>query len=163
MKRLAVLTWLAILSGWIANAQPNILNTYTATCDTTPSAATTACTIQQPASGAKTVEFVEAFISTAAATDITFTCNGTAASGTAVTPAVNNPGVASAATATAWHTSDAGSGTACGPTIPLSAGAAPTLNIADYQLRGNGTTKNFTIRASSMTGRIVIVVKWREY
>lgn len=163
MTRLAILTLAAILSCWIAHAQSNVLNVYTATCDTTPSAAATACTVQQPASGARNVEFVEAFISTAAATDITFTCNGTAASGTAVTPLPNNPAVASAAVATAWHTSNAGTGTACGPTIPLSASAATTLNISDYQLRGNGTTKNFTIRASSLTGRIVIVIKWREY
>lgn len=163
MTRLAILTLAAILSCWVASAQPNILNTYTATCDVTPSGATTACTVQQPATGAKTVQFIEAFISTAVATDITFTCNGTAASGTAVTPSPNNPSVAATVTATAWHTSNAGSGTACGPTLPLSAGAATTLDISDYQMRGNGTTKNFTVRASSMTGRIVIVVKWREF
>lgn len=164
MKRLAILIVLAILACWIATAQPNQLNSYSATCDVTPSAAATACTVQQPASGAKTIQFTEAFISTAGAIDLSFTCNGTAATTTAVTPSVSNPGVTPTATATAFHTSNAGTGTACGPSaVPLSAGAATTLDISDYQLRGNGTTKNFTIRTTSTSSRVVIVIKWREY
>lgn len=157
------LLWLLIIAGSVWSQPAPVLNVYTATCDVTLAATTTKCTVQQPATGARTVQFVEAYVATAAATDLTFTCNGTAATATAVTPVANNPAVLGASAATAWKSSDVGAGTACGPTIPiLSANTGTTLSIGDYQLAGNGTAKNFTVAASSMTGRIVIVIKWRE-
>jgi len=153
-----------LIVGSLLSQPSNILNVYTATCDVTLAAATTKCTVQQPASAAKTVQFIEAYGATAAATDLTFVCNGTAATATVVTPLPNNPAVAPAAKATAWKASDAGAGTACGPVVPiLAANTGTTLSIIDYQLVGNGTAKNFSIAASSMTGRIVIVMKWREF
>lgn len=148
---------------WVAlqpRPQP-LLNLYTVTCDATLSSATTTCTVQQPASGARTAQFVSASVYCSVAMEFTQYLNGTAATATAAT--IRKSG-ADAPTATAWSASNVGVGTPIGaePNI-CPAGSTVPLPLSDIQLSGNGTGKNYSIKTSSITGRALIMIAWREY
>ena len=150
----------------VASAQPRIVNSYLATCTLTLSANSKACTIQQPASGARDTQLVSAYIYSTVALTVTQERNGTAASATAVTPTALNPEQVAAATAAVYEASNVGSGTVLGgsaATIAIPATSGVTLELEDIQLRGNGTTKNYTIRTSSATGTVTIILKFRQF
>lgn len=161
MKRVAILILLAILSGWIATPQPRIVNTYSFVCDTTPSGASAACTVQQPASGAKTIQFIDAFVYTVTATDITVARDGTAATATAGTANKLNSTTA-AATVSVYTASNVGAGTTLS-TVPLAAAGSTVLDLEEIQMIGNGTAKNLTIKTGTTSARVVVVIRWREF
>ena len=146
-------------------AQPRILNTYTATCTLSVSGAEKACTVQQPASGARTVQFVSAYVHSTVAVSLTQERNGTAATATAVTEAALNPDISETNAANAFTDSDVGAGTvvAGSESIKVAADSYVVLDLQDIQMRGAGTAKNYTIRTSAVTGTVTIVIVWREY
>lgn len=149
-----------------AFAQPRVVNAYMATCSFSLSAEATACTIQQPASGARNVQLVSAYIESSAAINISQERNGSAATTTSVTPTAVNPDQTDAAVATVFHTSNVGSGTVlggAGTTILVVANSGLTLDLQDIQLRGSGTSKNYTIKVAAATATGRIILKWREY
>ena len=144
-------------------AQPRIANSYTATCVLTLSASTKACTIQQPASGSKTVQLVSVYVYSSAAITVAQERDGTAATATAGTAGAVNPTTQAAATAKIWTDSDVGSGTVIPGTIAIPASSAIMLDLEDVQLNGDGTAKNYTVRTSTGTATVTIILKWREY
>lgn len=144
-------------------AQPRALNTYTATCTLTLSSSAAACTIQQPASNARNVQLVSAYVYSTAAITITQERNGTAATATGVTETAVNPDISDTNTANVFTASDVGSGTTIATAIPIAASSSQTLDLSDIQLRGSGTSKNYTIRTSSATATVTVIIKWREY
>lgn len=111
-------------------------------------ASTTALTIQQPATGARLIDFGDnrvagATIYCAGAQTATLKWNGTAATATAGSEA-KLPNTANASGATIWTASNVGSGTT-GPTYNIGAGDTLALDLSWLQLRGNSTAVNFTI------------------
>lgn len=134
---------------------------YTVVRDATLSGAAEVVTIQQPATGASKVRLLWASVYCSVACDVTQERNGTAATTTAATAAKVNPDKADSAAATVFHTSNVGVGTVISKT-PTSGGTA-TISFDKIVLVGDGTTKNYTIRTSSITGRVVIVLAWEEY
>ena len=134
---------------------------YTVTKETTLSSSAEVITVQQPATGAKIVRFVGAYIYSAGACGITLERTGTAATSTALTRVPLHESMA-AATATAWYSSNVGTGTTLGKYL-VPAGGSLTLDLTGLALYGNGTGKNVTIRTASCTGDAKIVLQWKEY
>lgn len=154
---------LACLCGAVF-AQPRQLNTYTATCVLTLTGTAKACTVQQPATGALNVQLIEAYVHSTAAVALTQERNGTAATATGVTEAALNAD-GGTPTLNAFTDSDVGVGTVIAGTggVKVAADASLVLNLEDIQLRGNGTTKNYTIRTSAVTATVTIIIKWKEF
>jgi hypothetical protein len=118
-----------------------------------------AVTIQQPSSGGKRVNFRSAWIDSTVDVEVTIERNGTAASSTSTTPvAVNPPGTA---TVSAYHTSNVGPGTVISR-FTCKAGPVCTVDISAVSQVGSGTSKNFTLRTSSITGTVHIGIQWVE-
>ena len=158
--RYLLLLWLAS-AAW---AQPKFLNTYTATCTLSVSGSAKACTVQQPASGARNVQLVSAYVHSTVAVSLTQERDGTAATTTGVTEAsLNDAG--GTPTVTGFTDSNVGVGTviAGSDTIKLGIDGSAVLDLEDIQMRGNGTAKNYTIRTSAVTGTVTIIIKWREF
>lgn len=155
---------LLLLAG-AAFGQPRLLNSYTATCVLSLSSSSKACTLQQPATGARTVQLVSAYVHSTAAISITQERDGTAASATAATEVAVNPSETATATVTAFTDSNVGVGTVIAGTdsVKIAANSAVVLDLEDIQMRGNGTGKNYSIRTSSGTATVTVVLKWREY
>src|SRR5574342_237649 len=84
---------------------------FIATKQTSLSGAAEVITVQQPASNAKTVSFIGAYVDCSVACTITLERDGSAATATTLTPVALNSGTA---TATAWSGSDVGAGTVLG-------------------------------------------------
>lgn len=116
-------------------------------------------TVQQPSSGAKKITFKRAFIQCSAACVVTVSRNGTAASGTALTPTPLITG--NTATATGWRSSNAGSGTVLS-TFSLAAGEGTPIDLTGIFLTGTGTTKNLSIATDSITATVYININWVE-
>ena len=137
--------------------------TYKALYEASLSGAASTVTVQQPASGARTVYIKSVYVYCSVACTFTLERNGTAASSTSLTPvsmSANNPTVA----ATAWRTSNVGAGTTISPTYRVGAGDYEFLafTLGDMVLAGTGTTKNFTVRTNSITGTAEIEIVWEE-
>lgn len=146
-------------------AQPRTLATYTATCTLSVSGSAKACTVQQPASGARTVQFLTAYVHSTVAVSLTQERDGTAATANEVTEAAINPTEGGTPVANGFTDSNVGVGTviAGSSTIKVPADGTIVLDLADIQLRGSGTAKNYTIRTSAVTGTVTIVIKWQEF
>ena len=139
------------------------VNTYNATCTFSLSAAATAMTIQQPASGAKTVRFISSYIRSDAAITLKQERNGTTASATTAT--VRKQPEAATATATAWCASNAGSGTPviADDAVQIPASSPQVLDLSSIQMKGDGIAVNFTIRISTATANGAMVITWEEW
>lgn len=123
-------------------------------------------TIQQPDSGSRKVRFVAAYIYCSAGCDVVQSRNGTAATGTALTPAANNGSSSPTAKANAFHTSNVGSGTAVGATLTLGSatGYEKALDLSGIYMMDDGTSINYTIAATApSSGTIRVSVKWEEF
>ncbi len=164
MKPLNLIAGLALCAAAL-HAQPRVLNTFTATCTLSVSGSAKACTVQQPASGARNVQLVAAYVHSTVAVSLTQERNGTAATTTAVTEASVNPELNVTNTVNGFTDSDVGVGTviAGSASIKVPADGYVVLDLQDIQMRGAGTTKNYTIRTSAVTGTVTIVITWREY
>lgn len=131
------------------------------TGDVSLSGATTAATLQQSATNAKQVTGEWATVYCSVACTATQSINGTAATATAGTP-IGVPGNTPAtATATFWTASNAGGGT----TIAIDhipAGGTFTFDLSKVRLAASGTTSNYTITISSITGTANIKIAHGE-
>lgn len=132
--------------------------------ETTLSGSAEVITIQQPASGAKTVRGDQASVYMSADCPVQIEHTGTAATVTAMTVAKIDPqGFAN--TALAFSGSDVGAGTVIGRQV-VKGGATFLFDLSQIVLRGNfnaSTNKaNFSIRTDSCTGTALINVYWKE-
>jgi hypothetical protein len=123
-------------------------------------------TIQQPASGSKRVRFISAYVYCSAGCTVTQSRNGTAATSTSLTVGKINPeSTPNGPTATAWHTSNVGSGTSIGGNLTLDSTNAyqAILDLDGIYMMDDGTAINYTIAVSATSGTNRIVIKWEEY
>lgn len=139
---------------------PEFTKIYAASREATLSGAAETVTIQQPATNSGQ-RFVMDGAAVYCSVDCTVTVerSGTAATTTAFTPVVLNPGVV-AAKAQAMHTSNVGAGTAIG-TYRVAAGSEKVIGLRGIRLRPN-TRDNLTVKTNSITGTVRILVKWAE-
>lgn len=126
--------------------QPGQLDHYIAT------AATTALTIQQPATNARQITFGSTTVAGAsvycvAAQSVTLSWNGTASSATAGTE-VMLPGTQNASGATIWKATNQSSAGTTGPVFQVPAGGTLSISLEWFQLGTQGTSSNFTITTS---------------
>ena len=137
-------------------------NRFTLIKTTTLAAASEKLTVQQPASGAKSVFLLSASVYCSVACTATMTRDGTAATTTALTPVAISGIGAPATTTTGYHTSNVGAGTTISVAHVIPAGATVVFDLSGIHLRGNGTAKNFSIATNSITGDAKIQIIWRE-
>lgn len=157
MKTLVILAFVA------ASLGAQTLASFTATRETTGT--TEKVTIQQPASGSRTVVFKEAYVYCSSGCDIAQSRNGTGATSMALTRQPLNPEAVPSAAATAWHTSNVGAGSAIAPTVTLGSttGYEKTLDLSGIRLVGDGITKNYTVSVTNAGGGTIrVVIKWSE-
>lgn len=134
---------------------------YVVTRDVTLASSADAVTIQQPSSNSRVVRGAKVFIRCIAACDVTIEREGTAATTSAVTPVAVNPSTSNAAHVTAFVASDVGVGTVVArDSIP--ANGFTIFDMSKVTLNGSGTSKNFTIRIASMTGRVIYDIFFSE-
>ena len=117
-------------------------------------------TVQQPATGAKSVSFLDGWAYCSVACTVTLSRSGTAATTTALTPVSLSQPTETVAT-TAFHTSNVGSGTTLA-TYDLVAGQTISLDLRSLAMIGNNTARNLSIGVGSITGTVMIGIKWRE-
>lgn len=139
MRKLAVVLFASLLS---AQSPPD---RYTA------QAATTAYTIQAPASNGRTIIFgtertAGASVYCASAQTITLKWNGTAATATTSATEVKLPGTQQPSGMTLWTASNVANSTT-GPTYAVAAGGTLLLDLFNFRLARNGTNSNLTIAA----------------
>lgn len=120
-------------------------------------AATTAYTIQAPASNGRSIVFgtagtAGASVYCATAQTITLKWNGTAATATTSATETKLPGTFQPSGMTLWTGSNVGTGTT-GPTYAVAAGGTLLLDLYQIRLARNGTGNNLTI---SSTGSCTI-------
>lgn len=132
---------------------------YTLTRTGSLSGAVEKLTVQQPASTPKKLTFKKAFVQCSVACVITVSRNGTAASGTSLTPVPLISG--NTATATGWRSSNAGSGTVLA-VFALAAGEGVPIDLSGIFLTGAGTTKNLSIATDAITGTVYFNINWIE-
>lgn len=121
-------------------------------------------TIQQPATGARSVrgKFVEVYCSVTC--DVEIERDGTAASATETTiVAVDRNAANTTPKFKAYHTSNVGNGTTL-YLRPVPTGGSIVLEMDSVFLNGNGTAKNWTVRVTAgSSGRLTINLKVDEY
>jgi hypothetical protein len=128
--------------------------------ETTLSTAAEVITIQQPAVGAKIVNFTDAFIYCSVPCNPQVELNGTAATATALTITPGSTLLATTST-TAWSASNVGSGTVVAK-FAVPAGTTYPLDLSGIQLSTNNTSKNITIRTDAISGIVRIQLRWIE-
>lgn len=136
-----------------------IVPTFSAHKTTALSGAAEKVTIQSPATGGKRVKPIRAVVRTTAAAVITISRNGTAASGTALTPFALTKGAT--VTCTAWHTSNAGAGTTV-ETRSMAADETAVFDLSDHFWDGSVTTQNLSVGTDSITATVNITIVWQE-
>ncbi len=152
MKRLLLLLLLAL---------PAFAQEYVAVKNTSLNAAPEIITVQQPATGARTVRFRAFYADCSVACTITLLRNGTAATTTTLSTMQINPSVGVASTANAFSASNVGVGSLIG-SYNLQAGGSITVDLSGSFMQGNGTCKNLTVSTNSITGTVNIIIKWQE-
>lgn len=133
---------------------------YSVNKTTVLSAAAEVITVQQPVTAATVVRFVGIYIDSTAAVNITVERNGTAASATSLAVNNVNPGEQIATTG-AYSSSNVGAGTVI-TRMSIPAGGAGIIDLSKVAMIGSGTNKNLTIRTSSITGTVNIVISYYE-
>jgi hypothetical protein len=161
MRRLLIVPLFAVLLATVSCGHFKKSQTYVAVKTTKLNNAAEVVTVQQPATGARTVRFLGAWLDCSVACTATLERNGTAASSTTLATAQVNPSVGTASTATAWSSSNVGAGTVIGAYSIPGAGGIP-IGLTGIDNVGNGTAKNLTIRTNSITGTVDIIFKWQE-
>lgn len=135
---------------------------YVVVKETALTSAAEVITIQAPASGftTGTARMVAGWVDCTVTCVVTVERNGTAATATALTRTpMNNTG--STSKMLAFSGSDVGTGTIIGKFELLNGGGAP-IGLSGITFTGNGTTKNITIRISSITGTVHVNIRWTE-
>jgi len=135
---------------------PRYQANYTAT-----SATSSVVTVQQAATGQKTIFFEAAWVYCSAVCSFTLEQRGTAATTTALTISSLNQSPPS--TATAFRSSNVGTGGYVSTAYNLAAGQTFVLNLSQMFLNQNGgTAQNISIRDTSATGTIETTIQWVE-
>lgn len=135
---------------------------YSASQTTTLSAAAEIVTIQAPATQAAMTKLIQmkgvAVVCSVACT-VSLERDGTAATSTSLTtnPILNGE---PASTATAWHSSNVGTGTVLSQ-YQIAAGGTLNLDLTNKWMGTPG--QNVTIRTSSITGTVNINFMWIEW
>lgn len=155
MKLLLMLTMSAALFGQTFDSRYALIK------NTTLAGAAEKITIQQPASGAKRVRILSVTAYSSVAATVTLSRDGTAATTTALAP-VPVSGYGPTSTVSGFHTSNVGSGTTISIPYRIAAGSTIVIDMAGVDLSGSGTTKNFTVTTSSVTGDVSLQILWRE-
>jgi hypothetical protein len=134
--------------------------TYTVERKTSLSASAETITVQlgSAVGVVRSVGFVTASVYCSVACEVTLERDGTLATTTAITPQKVNP-EDNVVTATAYRSSNVGSGATIGRQI-LGAGALMVFDLHDVGLTAG---KNFSIKTDSITGTVVINIKWKEW
>ena len=155
VKRLLLFLFAAALAGQSTFPRYQALKT------TSLSGAAETVTVQQIASGTKTIHFEVAWVYCSVACNFTLAQNGTAA--TSTTLAVSKVGTQPNATATAWSASNVGTGAYTSNAYQVPAGGTFTIDVSKLVLtRGGGTGQNLTIATNSITGTAEITIQWTE-
>lgn len=138
-----VATFLIVFAFEMRAGDPPTANRYIVT------AATTALTVQQPASNANQVQFETASVYCASASTVTPSWNGAAATATAAT-IKKSPQTLQPAKATAWSASNGGvSGGTSGVVYNVPAAGTLPFDMSLITLGTNGTASNFTFTTSN--------------
>ncbi len=127
---------------------------------TTLSGAVETVTIQQPASGARSVYLQSLTLSTNAATTFTLKFDGTAATTIAGTVLALSRDRAAGA-ATVWHSSNVGLGSTL-HTYTMAADEEMTIDLSHIVMLGDGTAKNISIATNNVTAAVEITFNWEE-
>lgn len=135
-------------------------NYFIAAKSTSLSAAAEAVTVQQPATGSKSVSFIGGYAYCSAACTITLSVGGTAATTTALTPTSLTQPIATPVTA-AFHTSNVGAGTTVA-VYDIAAGGSLSLDLTKVNMTGNNTARNLTLKTDSITGTARLSIEWSE-
>lgn len=119
-------------------------------------------TVQQPATSARQVTFISAYFDCSVACSFTLERNGTAASSTTLAVRNVNPGETTAST-TAWSASNVGTGTVIGG-YNCTAACSVSIDLTGiaFPQGGSTTATNLTLRSSSITGTVDIIIKYSE-
>lgn len=143
----------------ILNSQ-NLNPKYVVYKETTLSSTAEVITIQQPASGAKIVNFTDAFIYCSVACNPQVEINGSGATTTALAVIAEGSALPASPT-TAFSASNVGGGTIVGK-FSITAGNTYPIDLIGVQLQGNSTAKNITIRTDAISGTVRIQFRWIE-
>lgn len=119
-------------------------------------------TIQQVASGPKSINFDTATVYCSVACTITQSQNGTAATATAGTITGLNPNSNARAQATFYTASNVGAGTAVGTPVTCSSACTVVLDLSKVTIPSGGTNLNYSVTISSITGNYSIGFIHRE-
>lgn len=136
---------------------------YVAQKTTALSSAAEVITVQQPnpSSSNRFVDFKTAFVSCSVACTVTLERNGTFATSTTLTPLNVNPGE-TAATVTAWSSSNVGTGSII-QKADIAAAGYLVFDLTGINMKPQtGTGSNFTLRTTSITGTVNITINWTE-
>lgn len=161
IKRMLLLSLLALAS---VNAQDPNIPRFVAFKATTLSGAVEVITIQQPATGGKTIRIESVEVWCSVACTVTLEREGTAATGTTLTPTVVTYGTPSA---NVFHTSDVGVGSVITikeiPALTITPIVFPGgLNLPPFDSDGDASNFNFSVRTNSITGDVKITIVWRQ-
>ncbi len=128
---------------------------------TTLNAAAETITIQQPVTGAKTVEFKSLYVECSVICTVTIERDGNPATGTALTPVALNPRE-KVPVAQAFYSSNASVGYVESQTT-IQANSYLVYDMTGFRFTAqNNPGLNLSIRTSSITGTVKIIVKWTE-
>jgi hypothetical protein len=138
-----------------------VVATYSAYKSTALTSAAETITVQQPAAGsARRVSLKAASVYCSVDCTITFKRSGTAATSTTLATIPASPDYA-ASTATAWSSSNVGSGTTTFTWL-ITGGTAQGFDLTGVEFLSGGTTKNFSVGTNAITGTATIKVDWTE-
>lgn len=143
-----------------ASAQPKILR-YSAFHSSSLSSASTAVTVQQPASGGRRFIFRTGWVYCSVACTVTLRVDGTAASGTALTMVGSDLDVLPVSKALAFYDSNVGSGMTV-LTFDIAAGADKNIDLTGYEMNVSSTAVNLTLSTNSITGTVKILITGDE-
>ena len=136
--------------------------TYTVERKSALVASSEAITVQLPiAATATSALMMKAAIYCSVECEITLERDGTEATATALTP-VPLQNTFETVSATAYRSSNVGVGSVIAR-YTVAAGLTLPLDLVDIGLMKESAPENFTIRTASITGTVIIVIKWREY
>lgn len=158
MKRLLLLSLLLSLQPSPAQIDGRNLERFSVYKATSLSGAAEIVTIQQLAAAGKLIKVESVDVYCSVACVVTLELDGTAATGTALTPTTITTGTA---VADAFHTSDVGVGTVVSKKH-VTAGQTLPINMGYATLPTGSTANNFTVRTDSITGDVKITIVWTE-
>lgn len=156
---IAVLAAMLLLPVGGSAQDPNITR-FSVFKATTLSGTAEVVTLQQPAADGEIIRVENVEVWCSVACDITLERDGTAATGTALTPIVKV--TYGTAVTNAFHTSDVGVGSVITTkTLPLNT-IIPITFPGGLYLAPTGTASNFSVRTSAITGDVKITMIWTE-